>query len=109
MLQLQPSGFGPFVDAVGHGGVQCVVAAVQHFIAWPAFDPLVGVFAVELGQDALLCGELFVPLTFQLLAGVHIAGPTSPPPAPTAWLNALKFRPAAKPRKAHYSLDSSMP
>lgn len=31
-------------------------------------------FAVELGEDALLCGELLVPLTFQLLAGVHVAG-----------------------------------
>lgn len=105
MLQLQPSGFGPLVDAVGHGGVQGVVAAVKHFVARAAFDPFVGVFAVEFGEDALLCGELFVPLTFQLLAGVHIAGAN----LATAWPNALKFRPAAKPRKAHYSLDSSMP
>ena len=74
MLQLKPAGVGPFVDAKAHGGVQGVVAAVQHFVARAALDPAVHVFAVDLGQHALLCGELLVPFARQLLAGVHIAG-----------------------------------
>lgn len=64
----------PFVNALCHGGVQGIVAAIQHLIARAALDPFVGVFAVHFGQNALLCSELLVPLTRQLLAGVYVAG-----------------------------------
>lgn len=74
MLQLQPAGLGPFVEPQAHGGVQGVVAAVQHFIARVALDPAVHILAVDFDQHTLLCGELFVPFARQLLAGVHVAG-----------------------------------
>ena len=74
MLQLQPFGIGPFVQAQAHGGVQRIISSVEHLITRPALDPAIGVLSVDLGEHTLLCGELFVPFTRQLLAGVHVAG-----------------------------------
>ena len=74
MLQLQPFGFGPFVDAKAHGGVQRIISCVEYLISRPTLHPFVGVFAIHFGEDALLCGELFVPLALEVCAGVDVAG-----------------------------------
>lgn len=50
-----------------------IVAAIQHLIARTAFDPFVGVFSVKVGEDALFCSELFVPLALEVCAGVDVA------------------------------------
>ena len=62
------------MQVLGHGGVVGVVAVVQLLVARAALDPAVGLFAVDLGQHALLGGELFIELAGQFVAEVHVAG-----------------------------------
>ena len=63
------------MNALGHSRVQGVVAAIEYLITLAALHPAKHVLAIDPLQHSVLCGELFVPLSLELMAEVQIARP----------------------------------